>query len=152
MFLLQLPILDLELCLHVHSGVYTLGVYTLGVYSLQPPILNLDMQLPVHSSISSHRSGHALFCGRLANIEPPILDLVDHTLEGCSLGPPIWDLEMRTLDCWESRLWEATVSGYDFGFRDARSDLLAVYTLRGYSLGTPILDPETHMPPERPST
>ena len=80
------------------------------------------------------------------------MDLVSHTLEGYNLGPPILDLEMRTLDCWESRLCEATVSGYDFGSGDARSGLLAVYTLGGYSLGTPVLDLETHMPPEVPST
>ena len=38
------------------------------------------------------------------------------------------DLEMRTLDCWESRLCEATISRYHFGSGDALiSKTAAIY-------------------------
>ena len=37
-----------------------------------------------------------------------------YTLGGYSLGARILDLETHALDCWQSTLWEATVSGHRF--------------------------------------
>ena len=83
--------------------------------SLGPPILDL-----VGFSPGSLYAG-SLHSGRLqsetidfgsGDARAGLLAL--DTLGGYKLGPRILDLETHALDCWQSTLWEATVSGHRF--------------------------------------